>query len=183
MDTVEVVVATIGRAHGVRGELTLTVRTDEPDRRLHKGARLRDADSARIFVLKSSRWVSGRFIATFEGITDRNQAETVRGIVLVAEVPIDETPQDTEEFYDRQLIGLQAQLPDGRNIGVVRDVLHLPAQDVLALDTTDGERLVPFVKELVPQVDVEAGIVRLADVPGLIDDQAIDDGTGGADQQ
>ena len=183
MDTVEVVVAVIGRAHGVRGELTLTVRTDEPDRRLRKGVRLRASDPDRSFVVESARWVSGRLVVTLGGVADRNAAVVLRVTVLFADVPRDERPEDSEEFYDRQLIGMAVELADQRRVGVVSDVLHLPAQDVLSVRTDAGERLVPFVRELVPHVDAEAGVVRLADVPGLVDDRAIDDGSNTGSKQ
>ena len=72
------------------------------------------------------------------------------------------------EFYDRQLIGLQATTPDGADVGRVGSVLHLPAQDVLEIQTA-GPRLVPFVEALVPDVDLEAGRLTVVDVAGLLD--------------
>ncbi len=76
------------------------------------------------------------------------------------------------EFYDRQLIGLRARTRDGADIGMVGSVLHLPAQDVLQIETAAGTRLVPFVEALVPQVDLDAGYLTVADVAGLLDDEA-----------
>ena len=83
-------------------------------------------------------------------------------------------PVERDEFYDRQLIGLRAMTPDGVEVGMVSSVLHLPAQDVLEVDTTTGIRLVPFVDALVPQVDLDAGHLTIVDVAGLLDDR--DDG-------
>ena len=183
MNTVEVVVAVIGRAHGVRGELTLILRTDEPDRRISAGTHLKDAESARIFVVRSTRWIGGRLQATFDGIPDRNAAEALRGVVLMADVPADQMPEGPDEFYDRQLIGLGVHDAKGEHIGEIKDVLHLPAQDVLSVRTAAGEKLIPFVSQLVPSVDLAAGVVVLADVPGLIDEQVIEDGSNGGASQ
>lgn len=183
MDTVEVVVAVIGRAHGVRGEMVLIPRTDEPDRRLRQGAKLTAEDHSRSFVVATRRWISGRLVVGFAGVTDRNEAESLRGLVLTAQVGADERPEDSEEFYDRQLVGLEARLPDGRRVGQVSEVLHLPAQDVLSVSTEQGDRLVPFVAQLVPRVDLAAGLVELAEVPGLLDDEAIDDGSNQGDSR
>lgn len=130
--------------------------------------------------MQSSRWVSGRFIVTFAGINSRNDAEAVRGITLLADVPVTEQPEDAEEFYDRQLIGLRVLLSDGSQLGTVADVLHLPAQDMLSVKTDSGERLVPFVSKLVPVVDLGQGLVQLAELPGLVDDQATEDGSNGS---
>ena len=87
----------------------------------------------------------------------------------------DERPAESGEFYDRQLIGLRARTPNGADIGLVGSVLHLPAQDVLEIETAAGTRLVPFVEALVPQVDLDAGYLTVADVAGLLDDEADDD--------
>jgi 16S rRNA processing protein RimM len=73
-------------------------------------------------------------------------------------------------FYDRHLIGLRAKTPDGTEVGTVGSVLHLPAQDVLEIEMAAGTRLVPFVEALVPEIDLEAGCLTVADVAGLLDD-------------
>jgi 16S rRNA processing protein RimM len=96
--------------------------------------------------------------------------EAVRGTRLVVDVPADEQPGDAEEFYDRQLVGLRVLDADGTAAGEVVAVVHLPAQDALEVLTESGSRLIPFVTDLVPVVDLQAGHVRLADVPGLLSD-------------
>jgi 16S rRNA processing protein RimM len=110
----------------------------------------------------------------FAEVADRAAAEAVSGTLLTATVEGDERPVEPDEFYDRQLIGLRAMTPDGVEVGMVSSVLHLPAQDVLEVDTTTGIRLVPFVEALVPQVDLDAGHLTIVDVAGLLDDR--DDG-------
>ena len=92
------------------------------------------------------------------------------GELLRARVPEDERPSEPDEFFDRQLVGLTVLSADGAAVGTVREVLHLPAQDVLQVDADGEERLIPFVSALVPVVDLEAGHVQLADVAGLLED-------------
>jgi 16S rRNA processing protein RimM len=90
-----------------------------------------------------------------------------------------ETPEDPDEFYDHQLVGLTAYDEDGRHLGEVTSVVHGGAQDLLAIRTPDGrDTLVPFVSALVPEVDLPSRRVVVADRPGLVtplpDDQTQD---------
>ncbi len=169
-EMVEVLVGVIGRAHGVRGEVMVAPRTDEPERRFAAGQRLRAEGSPQAFTVESSRDHSGRLLVHFEGLTDRTAAEAVRGTRLLIDVPAEEVPVEDGEFYDRQLIGIVAHTVDGTEIGPVLSVLHLPAQDVLEIETASGVRLVPFVEALVPEVDLAAGRLTVADVEGLLSD-------------
>ena len=161
----------LGRAHGIRGEVLIDVRTDEPERRLVAGTQLRVEGSERTLSLVRIRNHSGRLLAEFAELTDRNAAERARGTVLVAEVDPEERPVLAEEYYDRQLVGLTARRSDGSEIGPVTDVLHLPAQDTLEIATPTGPRLIPFVHALVPTVDLSAGFLVVADVEGLLDEE------------
>ncbi|MVA77108.1 ribosome maturation factor RimM [Auraticoccus sp. F435] len=182
MDDVDVVVGRIGRPHGVRGTVTVEPRTDEPDRRFAPGARLqlvrpaaarstRDRwPSERTLEVADSRWHQGRLLVTFVGVGDRSAAEALREALLVSRVAADETPEEPGEYYDRQLVGLAVLDAAGVEVGRVTEVVHLPAQDLLAVDVSGGSRLVPFVEALVPVVDLAAGHVRLADVEGLLSD-------------
>ncbi len=165
----QVVVGRIGRPHGIRGEVTVEVRTDDPDVRLAPGSIL-VTDPARLgpITVAAARWHSGRLLLSVEGVLDRTGAEGLRGVVLSAEVPDDERSEDPEEFYDHQLRGLRALSPDGTELGTVTDVVHLPGQDLLALDHGGREVLVPFVAELVPEIDVEAGRIVLDPPSGLL---------------
>ncbi len=167
-ETVEVVVGVIGRAHGIRGDVAVEPRTDEPERRFADGQRLRVEDSTKVFTVQSSRDHSGRLLVHFVGLDDRNAAEAVRGTVLVADVPLDERPEEDGEYYDRQLVGLTVQDATGSVVGTVTAVLHLPMQDVLEITTPEGPRLVPFVTELVPEVDLAGGTVTVGDVAELL---------------
>ena len=168
-ETVDVLVGTIGRAHGLRGEVSVHVRTDEPERRFTPGASLRVGD--RPCTVASARWHSGTLLLGLEGVTDRTAAEALRGRELWADVPADEAPADEGENWDRQLVGLEVLDAAGAVAGTIGEVLHLPAHDVLVVRTSGGDRLVPFVSEVVPVVDLEAGHVRVADIGGLLSDE------------
>ena len=119
METIEVVVARIGKPHGVRGEVTVDVRTDEPDRRFALGTVLRaepatgSTSPLRQVTVSRSRWHQTRLLLTFEEINGRDEAEAARGIVLHATINADETPDDPDEYYDHQLVGLVARDLDG----------------------------------------------------------------------
>ncbi|MBC3844121.1 ribosome maturation factor RimM [Streptacidiphilus sp. 4-A2] len=167
----QLVVARIGRAHGIKGQVSVEVRTDEPELRLAPGAVLTtDPASAGPLTIADGRVHSGRLLLSFKGITDRNGAEALRGTMLIAEVDPEQTPEDPEEFYDHQLLGLDVVLADGTRIGEIASVLHLPAQDLLAVERPDGtETLVPFVHEIVPEIDLAQRRVVLTPPLGLLD--------------
>ena len=175
MSEIEVVVGRIGKPHGLRGEVTVDVRTDEPDRRYAVGSRLRaepprgSASALTAVTVAGVRWHSGVLLARFEELADRTAAEAARGIVLHATIDADARPEDPEEFYDHQLVGLTALDLDGTVLGQVVALVHGGAQDLLTVRTAEGrEALVPFVSALVPEVDLASGHVVIADRPGLV---------------
>ena len=177
-----------GKPHGLRGEVTVDVRTDEPERRFAPGSTLRaepppgSASSLRALTVVGARRHQSALLVAFEEIEDRNAAEAVRGTVLYATLGRDEVPEDPEEYYDHQLVGLAVVDLDGAPLGEVKAVVHGSAQDLLTVRTPDGrDTLVPFVSALVPEVDLTAGRVVVADRPGLVapfpDDGADEDPT------
>ncbi len=170
-ESVRLVVGRIGKAHGLRGEVTVEVRTDDPDLRFAAGATL-DTDPARRgpLTVESGRAQGGRLVLRFEGVADRTAAEGLRNTLLIVEADPDELPDDPEEFYDHQLVGLRAVTVDGREIGTVAEMLHLPTQDMFAVTREDGrEVLIPFVAEIVPDVDLDEGVVHVDPPPGLLE--------------
>jgi 16S rRNA processing protein RimM len=167
---VNTVVGVIGRPHGVRGEVAVELRTDEPERRFAPGEVLLEEGGNRQLTVRSVRHHSGRLLVSFAELVDRAGAEAVRGMLLTAAVEPDERPAEPDEFYDRHLIGLRATTPEGAEVGRVRSVLHLPAQEVLEIETAAGPRLVPFVEALVPHVDLEAGSLTVVNLTGLLHD-------------
>ena len=175
VENIEVVVGRIGKPHGIRGEVTVDVRTDEPERRFAPGTTLRAQAPAGAdrrpptLTVSRARWHQSSLLVAFEELPDRNAAEAVRGTVLHATISPDETPEDPDEYYDHQLVGLDAHDEDGTLLGVVAGLVHGGAQDLLRITTPDGrEALVPFVKALVPEVDLAGGRVVVADRPGLV---------------
>jgi len=172
--TVEVVVGRIGKPHGIRGEVTVEVRTDEPERRFAVGTTVRAARPNGTAGPWSALTVAGArrhqqtLLVRFAELHDRTTAESVRGLLLHATVAAGEAPEDPDEFYDHQLVGLRAEDLDGRPLGEVTAVVH-GAQDLLQIRTPDRrDVLVPFVAALVPEVDVAGGRVVVADRPGLV---------------
>jgi 16S rRNA processing protein RimM len=170
---VEVVVGRVGRAHGIRGEVRVESRTDSADRRFAVGAVLRsDAGGHAILTVRAARSHGGALLIRFDEVAGRVAAESLRGAMLYADVSDDERPDGAEEYYDRQLVGLRARAPGGDRLGEIVDVLHLPEQEVLVVRKPDGaEALVPFVRELVPSVDLDGGYVVVDDRPGLLEEQ------------
>ena len=166
----EVVVGRIGRPHGIRGQVSVEVRTDDPEGWLAPGMSVRtDPPAAGPLTIADGRVHSGRLLLQFAGYDDRTSAERLRGVLLLADVDPAELPEDPDEFFDHQLVGLAVRTVDGRPVGELQEVLHLPGQDVLAVRRPDGtETLVPFVAALVPRVDVEGGEIVIDPPPGLV---------------
>ena len=148
-------VGRIGKAHGILGEATIEVRTDEAEDRFAIGAVL-ETDSHGELTVVSARVHNGILLLGFQGIEDRNSIEALRNELLYAEVDIQAPGIDEDDYHVLQLVGCTAYLVDGDEFGTVTDVLNLPGQDVLAIKGADGEVLIPFVRQLVPVVDVKA---------------------------
>jgi 16S rRNA processing protein RimM len=151
--------------------VSVDVRTDDPDYRFASGSALvTDPPERGPLVIERARWHSGRLLVQFAGIADRTAAEALRGTLIVADSSTSADTGDAEDFWDHDLVGLAAELEDGSVIGEVVDVLHPPGPDVLVVRRqTEGEVLVPFVRDIVPVVDVRAGRVVLAPPEGLLD--------------
>jgi 16S rRNA processing protein RimM len=162
-----VVVGVVGKPHGLRGGVSIALRTDEPEVRFAPGAVLLCSDGNERTVA-TSQWHGNRLIVTFAGVVDRTGAEALRGLVLEVERNPHERPADPNEFFDSDLNGARVELVDGSHVGEVAEVVHLPAQDLLAVRTEHGEVLVPFVTEIVPEVDLVNRVIRIDPPPGLL---------------
>jgi 16S rRNA processing protein RimM len=184
------VVGQIGKPHGIRGEVSVAVRTDEPEERFVAGAVFvtevpRDrrvsagpaggAPGVEYKVpaelrLESLRWHQGRVIAQFEGVHDRNVAEALRGVLLQVDSDSVAAPEDPDEFHDHQLVGLSVVTVGGDVLGEVDRIDHAPSSDLIVLRKAGGgTALIPFVSQMVPTVDLAGGRV-LVDLPeGLLD--------------
>lgn len=181
MSTLDVIVATIGRAHGLRGEVALILRTDQPEERLQTGTSFEaEVDGRpRTLTVGTTRHQQDRWYVTFEEVPDRTDAESLRGTELLIAVDADEeADEDPDAWYPSQLKGLAVRHVDGRELGTVHGVEHYPAQDLLVVRTPDRRRVqLPLVEELVPEVDLEAGIVT-ANPPGGLFDELPEDEQG-----
>jgi 16S rRNA processing protein RimM len=162
------------KAHGLKGALKLELYTDSPDQRFRAGQELE------LQVPETSEWFGKtvkvaelRFynqspVLFLEGIQDRSQAETLVKAILLIETDLEQLPEDPEAWYDHQLVGLTALVGE-EVVGKVIRVDHLPAQDLLAIETSNGEVLVPFVKQIVPSVDIQKGQIVLTPPAGLFE--------------
>jgi len=169
-------VGRVVKPHGIRGELMVDVSTDSAELRFAVGAVLfvtsRDGSVSRTLTVTAARPHSGRLLVYFEGVADRDAAEALRGAVLSAN-PADLPPiDDPDEFYDHQLEGLDAVTVAGAKIGTVREIMHGAGGELLVVDRAEGgEALVPFVREIVPEVDLAGRRVLVDPPPGLLDDE------------
>lgn len=168
MSADKVVVGRIGRAQGLRGEVRLEVRTDEPEVRFAPGSVL-VTDAGRELTVARLRTQGNSWVVAFDGVTDRTAAEQLSGTLLYADALTD-VPDEPDTFYDHQLVGLRVRDADGAALGKVAEVVHLPGHDLLAVDYVDREVLVPFVREITVEVDLEAGVVVVDPPSGLFDD-------------
>jgi 16S rRNA processing protein RimM len=166
---VRLVVGQVVRAHGIRGEVLVHPTTDQPRLRFTVGAEVLTPDGA-VLTVRSARAHGGRWLVRFVGVDDRTRAESLARLALSVEVDDDARGEDPDEFYDAQLVGLQARLADGSVVGTVSAVEHGPAQDRLVLDLVarPGTAVrVPFVVALVPEVRADEGWLAVDLPPGL----------------
>lgn len=147
-------VGRIGRAHGILGEATIEVRTDEPESRFAIGVKVQ-TDAHGELTVSSHRDHNGVLLLGFENISDRNGIEKLRDTLMYSDVDIDAPGIDDDDYHVLQLIGCAAFLESGEKLGEVSDVINLPGQDLLAIASTSGEVLIPFVHQLVPVVDIK----------------------------
>ncbi|MBI1385305.1 MAG: 16S rRNA processing protein RimM [Rhizobiales bacterium] len=158
----------IAGAHGIRGEVVIKSYTAAAEAIAGYGP-LRERDGARTFQLRRVRPTGKGLVATIAGVTDRNAAEALRGVVLC--VPRASLPEpDEEEWYHADLIGLRVVGPDGEPLGVVAAIHDFGAGDLLEVRPQGrGETaLVAFTRSAVPLVDVAGGRLVLAD-PALLE--------------
>jgi 16S rRNA processing protein RimM len=170
VDEDTVVVGRIGRPHGVRGEMTVEVRTDDPDLRFAPGAVLRTDPADRgPLTVAGVRWHREILLLAVEGVDSREAAEELRDTELLVDVAALPALDDPDDFYDHQLGGLTARLADGGLLGRVVAVEHLGADRLVVERPEGGEVLVPFVAAIVPSVDLAAGEVVVDPPEGLLE--------------
>ena len=163
------IVGRIGRVHGVRGEVTVEVRTDSPEERFQVGTQIA-TDPAKFgpLTIIGQRWHNGILLLTFDGVSDRGAAEKIKNVLLMAEVDIAES--DADEFHVQLLIGSSIELIDGTVLGTIDDVLTTKGQNLLSFMRGGKQVLIPFVKAIVPTVDIASRKVVITPPEGLIDE-------------
>jgi 16S rRNA processing protein RimM len=162
-----VAVGRIGPPRGVRGDVFVEPWTDTPEERFAAGAVLRTA--AGPLTVEASAITGGKLVVRFAGTADRSGAESLRGRELYVAAADRAAIDDPDEFYDTELVGLQARLPGGEALGPVTDVLHAGGASYLVVDVAGRDRLVPFVAAIVPTVDLDAGVAIVDPPEGLFE--------------
>lgn len=172
----ELVVGRVVKSHGVRGELVVEVRTDSPEERFAVGTRLvgrigrGDRATDREVTIDAARQHSGRLLMRLAGVSDRDTADALRGMLLLVDSEELPDPEDPDEYHDHQLVGLRVLDTSGSWLGEVTEIVHTPAGELLNIRLTDGvDALVPFVSDMVPEVDLAAATCVIDPPEGLLD--------------
>ena len=169
----ELTVGRVVKAHGVTGELVVEVRTDDPELRFAPGALLRAKGSDRReqnYAVETARPHGARLLVRLSGVADRDAADALRGSVFVIDSADLPPIEEADTYYDHQLEGLRVRTADGGEIGVVTEVLHTAAGELLAVKRDDApELLVPFVSAIVTWVSLEDRVVEIDPPDGLLE--------------
>lgn len=180
-DPVRLVAGRVARAHGLRGDVAVEIRSDQVDRRFAAGSVLATNPDRGPLTIESSRRHHDRLIVRFSGVDDRDGAEALRGTELLVDVSgelgatdgaVVGAPRDAADgnsWFVLELVGCDVVDPQGIGLGTVRAVMPSPAHDLLLVDHAGVEVLVPFVREIVPDVDVVARRVVVDAPAGLFD--------------
>ncbi|MEA3335895.1 MAG: ribosome maturation factor RimM [Chloroflexota bacterium] len=162
-----VAIGRIGGCHGVRGDVKVTLHTDHPDRFLNMDHLFLGPEARPIRVL-ASRPHQNKMLLKLEGYEDRTTAEELRGLWI--QIPLEEVaPLAEGEHYIFQLEGLRVATTGGAELGEVRDVLFTGANQVLIVRGEGREILIPFIQDVVLEVDVDGGRIVVEPVAGLLD--------------
>ena len=162
----QLVVGRIGRAHGVLGEATIEVQTDDPDIRFQIGNKL-TLDDGKQLTIRSSRWHNQILLLAFDGIADRNQIEELRDQLISSDVDLDSLAPG--EYHFQQLIGCEVFQQNGELIGAVDEIVKLPGQDLLSANRAGAQVLIPMVKQIIIEIDVLAKKIVVNPPEGLLD--------------
>ncbi|MGB9034577.1 ribosome maturation factor RimM [Arthrobacter sp. UCD-GKA] len=169
-------VARIGKPHGIRGEVTVQVLTDAPEDRFVPGAVFEvEHPSIKQLTVEGARWNKEILLLAFEELLDRNTAETVRGAKLF--IDTEEVEDDSEGWYEHELVDLEARVDD-KVVGKVTALRTGNVQDLLVVESIEGDEIyVPFVEDIVPEVNIEGGYIMLTPPAGLFEVNR-EDGSG-----
>ena len=168
-------VGRLTKAHGLKGAIKLELFTDDPGRRFVPGAVFTlqvptgSAWHGKTLELVELRWYNQHAVGFFKDVPDRTTAETLAKAILWIDADVAEQSDEEDAWYDHQLVGL-AVMRDGVRIGTIGRLEHMPAQDLLIVKTPTGDVMIPFVKAIVPSVDVKNGLVTITPPPGLLEE-------------
>ncbi|WP_203579660.1 ribosome maturation factor RimM [Microbacterium hibisci] len=163
------------KAHGLKGAIKLELYTDDPEGRFVPGATftLQVPESSpwhgKPLTVREFKFMNSHPVAFFEGVDDRSAAEELLRAILWIDEDAQSSPAEDDAWFDHQLVGLDV-FRDGQVVGKVARVDHLPAQDLLIVKVRDEEVLVPFVKAIVPEVDIAAGRLIVTPPAGLFEE-------------
>ncbi len=178
-------VGRLTKAHGLKGAIKLELFTDDPGRRFVPGAVFTlqvptgSAWHGKTIELVELRWYNQHAVGFFKDVVDRSAAETLAKAILWIDADVAEQSDEEDAWYDHQLVGL-AVMRDGVRIGTIGRLEHMPAQDLLIVKTPTGDVMIPFVKAIVPTVDVKNGLVTITPPPGLLEELPEDEADSAA---
>lgn len=165
-------VGRLTKPHGLKGGLKLELFTDNPELRFVRDARFylqvpEESDwFGKTITMKELRWFNGQPVGFFHELPDRTAAESIARAILWIDEDTVAAGEEDNAWYDQDLVDLAVHI-DGKLVGTVTEVQHMPAQDLLAVKTPNGIVLVPFVEAIVPEVDLENRVVTLTPPEGL----------------
>lgn len=171
LSCMEIRIGRVVKSHGVRGEVVVEPLADDEDIHFAQGEVLhgRQAGKERDLTVTSVRPHQKRLLVTFEEVADRTAAESLRGMQFFAE-PL-ERDEDSDEYYDHELIGLKVLLDHagGTHIGDITGVMTMPNRKLLEVDYQGKEALIPFVMDIVPEIDLDEGYLVITPPEGLLE--------------
>ncbi len=162
----QLVVGRIGRAHGVLGEATIEVQSDDPDLRFEVGNKL-TLENGKELTIRSARWHNQILLLAFDGVDDRNEIESLRDELLSADVDLSTLAPG--EYHYQQLLGSKVLLTNGELIGEVDEIVKLPGQDLLSVTKSGKQVLIPMVKQFIVSIDIDSKTIVINPPEGLLD--------------
>ncbi len=153
--------------HGVRGEIKVKSLTDFPER-FAPGSRLYLDEEPFQREVISSRPHRGMLLIKLAGLTDRNAVEHLRGKYLFI-AREEAMALEEDEYYEDELVGLRVETMEGEVLGELMEIMWTGANEVYIVQGPRGEVLIPAIAQVVQEVDLEAGVMRVALLPGLVD--------------
>jgi len=161
-----IVIGRIISPRGIRGELKVSIESDEPERFLDLGSVL-IGDRSTPYVVRQARLFKGNALLQLDGIDDRDAAESLRGQLVL--VPIEDAlPLEEDEYYTFELVGLDVQEEDGTPLGKIDSIMATGANDVYVVKGPRGEIMLPAIQQVVLRIDTDRGCITVRLMDGLI---------------